>query len=169
MKTALFLGRFQPFHNGHLSAVKKALKQADKIIIAIGSAQESYTKKNPFTAKERKNMIKSALKQARISPKRYSLVEIKDILKCDKWWVKHVLKTVPKFQIMYTGNKWTKKCFKNVKNIKLKNIKFELNISSTKIRKSFLKGKAWEKLVPKAVAEEIKKIKGIKRIKDIYR
>ena len=40
MKRALFIGRFQPFHKAHLSDVKLALKECDKIIIAIGSSQD---------------------------------------------------------------------------------------------------------------------------------
>ena len=37
-KTALIVGRFQPFHKGHLFLIKKALEKANKIIIGIGSA-----------------------------------------------------------------------------------------------------------------------------------
>jgi len=168
-KKGLYIGRFQPFHNGHLSVVKDALKEVDKIIIGIGSAQEGKTKKNPFTAKERSKMIKAALKEAKISSKKYSIIGIKDILGCDEVWVKHVLKTVPRFQILYTGNPWMKRCFRNVKSVKLKNVKKVVSISSTRIRKLFLKGKGWEKLVPKSVAKEIKRVKGVERIKRIYK
>jgi nicotinamide-nucleotide adenylyltransferase len=167
MKTALFLGRFQPFHKGHLSAVRNALKEAGKIVIAIGSSQESYTKKNPFTAKERRKMINAALEEAKISHKKYSIVEIEDVLYCDREWVKHVLEKVPGFDVIYTGNRWTKKCFKDIKGIKVKNVRKEVDVCSTRIRKLFLKG-GWEKYVPKAAVKEIRKIKGIKRIKEIY-
>src|SRR3989338_4597048 len=53
MKKALFIGRFQPFHLGHLSDVKLALKDFDEVIIAIGSSQESGTSDNPFSDDER--------------------------------------------------------------------------------------------------------------------
>ncbi len=51
--TALLIGRFQPFHNGHLEVVKTISKKCDRMIIGIGSAQLSHTFENPFTAGER--------------------------------------------------------------------------------------------------------------------
>lgn len=47
-KTALFVGRFQPFHLGHLKVIKDILKKNDFIVIAIGSSDEKNTDKNPF-------------------------------------------------------------------------------------------------------------------------
>lgn len=58
----IIIGRFQPFHNGHLELVLKALEgNTDKLIIFIGSAQESRTNRNPFTYFERSVMIRGAL------------------------------------------------------------------------------------------------------------
>ncbi|MEM0194770.1 MAG: adenylyltransferase/cytidyltransferase family protein, partial [Thermoplasmatales archaeon] len=57
----LLIGRFQPFHNGHLWLVDKIVKEYGSIIIGIGSAQESHTLVNPFTAGERQYMIQKAL------------------------------------------------------------------------------------------------------------
>ena len=61
-KFGLYVGRFQPFHNGHLSVVREALKHCDRLIIAVGSSQESRTKKNPFTFEERRELIWRSLK-----------------------------------------------------------------------------------------------------------
>jgi nicotinamide-nucleotide adenylyltransferase len=61
-KFGLYVGRFQPFHNGHKSVVKEALKHCDRLIIAVGSSQESRTKKNPFTFEERRELIWRSLK-----------------------------------------------------------------------------------------------------------
>ncbi|MEM0023032.1 MAG: adenylyltransferase/cytidyltransferase family protein, partial [Archaeoglobaceae archaeon] len=47
---ALFIGRFQPYHLGHHEVVKKILEEVDELIIGIGSAQESHSLENPFTA-----------------------------------------------------------------------------------------------------------------------
>src|SRR5438128_7695089 len=58
---AFFIGRFQPFHRGHLATVKRILESNDEIIVGIGSAQYSHTGENPFTAGERYEMIKRAL------------------------------------------------------------------------------------------------------------
>jgi cytidyltransferase-like protein len=60
-EVGLYIGRFQPFHKGHLSMVLEALDRCDKLIIAIGSAQESGTEKNPFTFELRKELIRRSL------------------------------------------------------------------------------------------------------------
>lgn len=169
MKKAAFIGRFQPFHKGHLTVIQDALKEFDKIIIGVGSSQESFTITNPFTAKERIRIIKTALKEAEITPKKYSIIELKDILKCDKWWVKYVKKKLPKFNVLYTGNEWMRNCFKNEKDIKVRNVKKIIDICSTKIRKLFKKGKGWEKFLQRSVIKEIRRIKGIERVKEIYK
>ncbi|MCK5309571.1 MAG: adenylyltransferase/cytidyltransferase family protein, partial [Thermoplasmata archaeon] len=49
----LIIGRFQPFHKGHFEVLKEIAGQVDKLIIGIGSADESYTFEDPFTAGER--------------------------------------------------------------------------------------------------------------------
>ena len=54
-KVGLFIGRFQPFHKGHESIVRKMLEECEKVIIAIGSAQESGTVANPFRYEYQKN------------------------------------------------------------------------------------------------------------------
>ena len=57
MKRGLVLGRFQPFHFGHLELIKEMVKEEIEPLICIGSAQHSHTSENPFTAEERKEMI----------------------------------------------------------------------------------------------------------------
>ena len=59
IEIALILGRFQPFHLGHLELIRAVNNRYEKIIIAVGSAQEKGTAENPFDKDERKNMIKS--------------------------------------------------------------------------------------------------------------
>src|SRR5574338_423004 len=57
----LLIGRFQPFHKGHLEAVHIALSKVDNLWVGIGSSNKSHEKRNPFTADERKEMILSSL------------------------------------------------------------------------------------------------------------
>ena len=57
----VFIGRFSPIHIAHLGVIREALTHADKLIICIGSAFSPRTIKNPWTAEERMNMIRSAL------------------------------------------------------------------------------------------------------------
>lgn len=56
-RCGLYIGRFQPIHIGHESIIRRMLLECDHVIIAIGSAQESGTQRNPFTAEQRMDLI----------------------------------------------------------------------------------------------------------------
>ena len=162
MKRGLFIGRFQPFHFGHLQDIKNSLKEVDELIIGIGSSNEENTKENPFTVKERIEMIDLVLPNNNISS--YTVYPIQDFHD-DKKWVENIESLVPKFDIVYTGNNWTERCFKG--KYKVKKVDMLDGISSTIIRNRILKNKNWEELVPKEVVEYIKEIKGVGRINEI--
>ena len=66
----LMMGRFQPFHLGHLVLVKQILSECDEVIIAITSSQFNYLEKDPFTAGERIEMIHQSLKEASVDVSR---------------------------------------------------------------------------------------------------
>ena len=63
MKRGVYVGRFQPLHNGHLTDIKAASKEVDELAIGIGSSQEDHTAQNPFTTTERMEMISLTLKK----------------------------------------------------------------------------------------------------------
>jgi len=163
MKRALFIGRFQPFHNAHLVDVKKILKEFDEVIIAIGSSNERNTLDNPFSYNERKQMINNVLKKNKI--KNYKIYPVPDLYN-DKKWVGYIKKKLPKYDVAFTGNKWTIRCLKRF-DTKVKRIKLIKGVSSTIIRKMMLKDNNWKKLVPKEIATHINKIKGVERVKKL--
>jgi len=164
MTRALFIGRFQPFHNAHLIDVKKILKECDEVIIAIGSSQEKNTLENPFSYNERKNMIVRILKSNKI--KKYRIYPVPDLYN-DRKWVEYIKKNLPNYEFVYSGNQWTLRCFKKFDS-KVKKIKLIKGISSTIIRNMIIKEKNWEKMVPKEIADYIEKIKGVERVKRVY-
>lgn len=161
---ALFIGRFQPFHNGHFKVIKEIAKEYEEIIIGIGSAQESYTLDNPFTAGERYSMISNALSRENI---RAHIVPIVDIHRYAVW-VSHVESFVPRFDVVCTNNALTKLLFEG-KNYKVKGTALydRKKYSSTEIRRRMIKDGKWQELVPKAVEKIINEIDGVKRIKDL--
>jgi cytidyltransferase-like protein len=57
MKTAMFIGRFQPFHEGHKRCVEKILEENDRCIIMLRDTER--TEKNPFELEKRKAMIRA--------------------------------------------------------------------------------------------------------------
>ena len=152
--TALFIGRFQPFHNAHLADIKNILKENNSVIIGIGSSRESNTLKNPFSYNERKQMISNALRKEKIG--NCGIHPIPDLYD-DKKWVSYIEDNLPHFDVFYSGNSWTLRCLKRHGH-KAKKIRIIKGISSTKIRKMMELGENWENLVPQPVADYIKKI-----------
>ena len=61
---AVLVGRFQPFHEAHLALLTRALTVASRCVVIIGSAFQARTPKNPFTWKERAEMIRLAVPAA---------------------------------------------------------------------------------------------------------
>lgn len=162
----LLVGRYQPFHKGHLMVLNQILKEVDEIIIGIGSAQVSHTFENPFTAGERVMMISKSLANARIrSP--YYIIPIPDIGR-NALWVAHVETLTPPFEIVYSGNPLVQRLFREkgytVKTPPLYNRE---DYSGTEIRKRMLAGEEWKNFVPKEVVEVIDEIDGISRLKEI--
>ncbi|OTG66564.1 nicotinate-nicotinamide nucleotide adenylyltransferase [Acinetobacter silvestris] len=79
----IYIGRFQPFHLAHMQTIKIALEQSDKIILALGSAQNERNIKNPFSALEREQMILSNFSEN--EQKRIQFVHIIDVYNDVKW------------------------------------------------------------------------------------
>lgn len=164
---ALYVGRFQPFHLGHLEAIKYILNTANEIIIAVGSSQESHTLENPFTAGERIYMIRLALDEEKIDPRRYYIIPVADVY-IHSLWVSHVCSQVPKFDVVYSNEPLTRRLFIE-SGFKVESIPFYKReiCSATEIRRRMLLDLNWEELLPKSVAAYIKEINGVERLKDL--
>ncbi|MEM2960102.1 MAG: nicotinamide-nucleotide adenylyltransferase [Candidatus Bathyarchaeia archaeon] len=164
---ALYVGRFQPFHLGHLEAVKYILSNAMELVIVIGSAQESHTLENPFTAGERVYMIRLALNEIGVDTSRYYIIPVID-LDVHSLWVSHVCSYVPKFDVVYSNEPLTRRLFIE-SGFKVESIPFFRReiCSATEIRRRILAGSSWEELLPKSVAAYIKEIKGVERLRDL--
>lgn len=147
-KPALYVGRFQPFHLGHLDAVKQILTHNKKIIIGIGSAQYSGTPENPHTAGLRKKMIETSLLETGIPAEKFTLVQIPDIHD-DEAWVVHVENICPPFGEVWSGTERVQKLFRADKKHTVVTPKFNLDVSGTEIRDWMKKNDPrWKNLVP---------------------
>jgi nicotinamide-nucleotide adenylyltransferase len=166
MRTALFIGRFQPFHLGHLSVVKRAIAECDHLLIGIGSAEDSYLPENPFTAGERWEMVRAALEEANIPRDRYSILPVRNI---DNYalWVNHVEQLLPPFGNVYTGSSIVKKLFEDHGKHAVVDVEFELEISGTEVRKKMKRKEGWEACVPKTVQRYLEKNNRWKRLQDL--
>lgn len=167
VETGLYVGRFQPFHLGHLEAIKYIGGKVGRIIIAIGSAQYSHTLENPFTAGERLAMTRLALDEARIPSDRYLLIPITD-LNVHKLWVSHVVSLTPAFQAIFSNEPLTATLFREA-GFKVEPIPFFSRdmYEATGIRERMLRGQDWSFLVPPSVTVFIKEIRGEERMRYI--
>jgi len=167
VKRGLFVGRFQPFHNGHLNVVKDILKEVDELVIVIGSAQYSHRIDNPFTSGERLVMIRKALEEAGVDLRRIWIIPVPDV-HIHMVWVSAVEGYTPSFDVVYSNEPLTRRLFIEA-GYQVKSIRFHKRkvYSATEIRERMLKDGNWEELVPKSVAEFIKEIDGVERLKDL--
>jgi nicotinamide-nucleotide adenylyltransferase len=163
----LYVGRFQPFHLGHLNAIKYALKQVDELVIVIGSAQYSHNANNPFTAGERLVMIRRALLEDKVDISKLWIVPVPDV-HLHMLWVSAVEGYTPKFTVLYSNEPLTSRLFMEA-GYKVKSItRFERKVyMSTVVREKMLKDDSWRELVPKGVGEFILEIDGVNRLRDL--
>jgi nicotinamide-nucleotide adenylyltransferase len=165
----IFIGRFQPFHLGHLVTVKYALEKVDELIIVIGSAQISHESKNPFTAGERIQMIKNSLSaDATIDYKRILIIPVHDV-NTHYLWTYQVDMMVPSYQTVFSNDLFTRELYqeRGVEVIHTSLYKRK-ELSGTEIRCRMAEDGIWNDLVPIQTATVIEEIEGIRRIKAIH-
>lgn len=165
-KRGLFVGRFQPPHNGHLKVIEWILNRCEELIIVIGSAQKAYEEDNPFTAGERVEMLYEMLR-AHFPLKKYLLIPVSDINN-NSLWVSYINSVVPKYDAVFSNNSLTKKLFSDAGYNVINTPFFERKCNEgKKIREKMKKNKGWQEALPKEVINFIIKINGIERIKEI--
>ena len=166
MKKGLILGRFQPFHLGHLSVIKEILNYQMEPIICIGSAQEGNTKNNPFTTEERKTMIKTVMNNLGCD---YKMYEITDLNNNDKY-VSYLEKLVPEFDAIYSGNSLVQRLFKaaGYRVVEPKVINREV-WEGAAIRQAMTEGDDWETAVPSQIVDIIHDLNGIEKLQNLAR
>lgn len=88
---SVVIGRFQPFHLGHVELIEHALRHSEKVIIIVGSCDMPRTTKNPFTFEERYAFIESSLmKRIPNYFVRVEIVDSYDTLYNDISWVNRI-------------------------------------------------------------------------------
>lgn len=160
----LYIGRFQPYHLGHQAVIHKIAEEVDEIVIVIGSAQESHTLENPFTAGERMEMIYTALGDLRA---RCYVIPLQDV-KRNAVWVAHLKSMVPTFDVVYSNNPLVVELFSEAGIEVRRSPMFSRNMfSGTVIRRLMLESRDWMSLVPATVASVVEKIGGAERLANI--
>lgn len=136
MKTGIFIGRFQPAHNGHIHAIGIAASQVDKLYILVGSANQCRSIKNPWTFSERKQMLQLKLHGAHIT--NYEIIPLNDYKYSDTQWMSDVRATVEHYKmgspILFGHVKEGNDYLKWFPEYKFKSIESQYNVNATQVR-----------------------------------
>jgi bifunctional NMN adenylyltransferase/nudix hydrolase len=155
--TIVYIGRFQPAHNGHIATMQAALEQANRLVVVIGSHNTPRDIKNPWTAPERETMIRECLSAE--DNARVSFVYAENRLYSNTFWARNVERLVnevvagfnfvnPTIAIIGNGkgDKDTSEYvdyFKQWKRIPMSCVKLgEMPLHATKIRELIFTGHA---------------------------
>ena len=155
--SGLIVGRFQTFHKGHQSLVDAGLQLCDRVLILIGSAQESGTERNPYNISTRIDVIRSVYADnSRVSV--YALPDLANENDITEEWGRYVLGQVDRYlykapELMIYGNDEARSRWFNVNDIK-DSAEFiiprsRLPISATMLREMMVKDerREWMKWV----------------------
>lgn len=72
----VFIARLQPPHRAHINVIDRALDKADDVIIVLGSDRSAPTVRNPWTTKEREEMVLRCFSYEK--KKRIKFVSVRD-------------------------------------------------------------------------------------------
>jgi len=161
----LLIGRFQPFHLGHLDAVLFGLARTENLFICIGSSNKSNERKNPFSAEERREMILTSIEPSIAD--RIKIFDVPDVGDHEKWTFE-IDKTVPKYDIVFTNDEFTRTLFEkreiNVISVILKDRE---KFSGTNIRNLIAYDRNWRDLVPQGTRNVLDNINAKERLQNL--
>ena len=161
----LLIGRFQPFHLGHLDAVLFGLSRTENLFIGIGSSNKSNESRNPFSAKERREMIISSIEPS--MAERIKIFDIPDVGDHEKWAFE-IDKIVPKHDVVFTNDEFTQTLFeKREMNVVPVVLKDREKFSGTNIRNLITEDKNWRDLVPQGTRNVLGSINAKERLKNL--
>lgn len=159
------IGRFQPFHLGHLEALRFALSRVDRLYLGLGSSNRPVQKANPFSARERKRMILDSVDNA--MRQRMEIFFIPDLDDHQKW-VEQIDGIVPGFDLVFTNDALTRHIYSR-RRVDVVAIPFtdRGSLSGTHIRNLMASDSAWEHLVPAGTRKFLNSVDAADRLRNL--
>ncbi len=160
----LLVGRFQPFHLGHLAVVRtiRTARPGAPLLLAVGSAEQSFTWENPFTAGERIEMIDRALGEAQVTG--VVALPVPDIRR-HALWVRYLEGLLPPFDRIYTNNPLTQLLFERAGYpVELPSLVDRGRLEGVQVRERLASGGGWADRVPPTVARYLEEIDAPRRL-----
>lgn len=159
----LLIGRFQPFHLGHLEALRFALSKVDKLWLGLGSSNKPTEKNNPFSAEERKEMILSSIDES--MKQKISIYFIPDLDNHVRW-IEKIDTIVPDFDIVFSNDELTNHLYSK-RDVQVMPIPFlkRDELSGTNVRDLIISDQKWDHLVPLGTRKFLEKSNAKDRLK----
>ena len=159
-----YIGRFQPYHAGHPHMVEEIAEQVDELVLGIGSAGDSHTPRNPFTAGERVMMVTKSVAEFDLPT---YVVPIEDLDR-NSVWVSHVQSMSPAFDVAFSNNPLVIRLFEEAGVEVRQSPMFRREIlEGSELRERMIDGEEWNSLVPDPAAAVIEEIGGVERIQQV--
>lgn len=153
----LVVGRFQPFHNGHLYLLRQALEQAEQLVIGIGSSNVS-NHDNPYFLTKRKKAIQEVIKRENLGKRIKSIISLPDIPDDDEW-ARRTLSKSGKVDVIISNNDSGVNVFFEKLGIPILRFSYydREHLEGVKIRKLMRGGEKWEDRIPQYLLPFFKK------------
>ncbi len=165
----IFIGRFQPFHLGHETVLKKALALSNRVIILVGSSYQPPTFRNPWSFDEREKFIRDSFPPEQNS--NISISPLIDYVYNDQNWIKSVqqivngiiskypLKIAQPPKIGLIGHKkdhtsYYLSMFPQWESVEVEHID---NICATPLRKNYFQNQEIPQNISKSIKENLEK------------
>jgi nicotinamide-nucleotide adenylyltransferase len=159
-----YIGRFQPYHDGHHQMVGDIVSEVDELVLGIGSAGHSHTTRNPFTAGERVMMVTKSVAEFDLTT---YVVPIEDLDR-NSVWVSHVRSMAPTFDVAYSNNPLVIQLFEEAGVEVRQSPMFNRDVlEGAELRERMIEDREWQHLVPDPVVDVIDEIDGIRRIQSV--
>lgn len=167
------IGRFKPLHNGAILMLEAAFENANEVVIGIGSSNK-YNLRNPFTAKETKEMLSVYLTKRYNN---YKIIEIPDFAHIPEYkdgqkWCSYIKENFGELDAFITGNDYVAKLLKNYYKIiepwHLIPKEKWIPLRATGVRIEIARYGPWKSLVPAEVAEYLEKNNLVKRFRQEF-
>jgi len=168
MTRGFYIGRFQPYHDGHHAMIEQIASEVEELVVGIGSADASHTEKNPFTAGERIMMLTKSI--AEIEREHDLVTYVVPIVDIDRnaVWVGHVQSMCPEFDVVYSNNPLVVRLFEE-RGVEVRQSEMydRRRLAGTDIRQRMVEGEPWHDRVPDPVVDIIEECHGLQRLRTV--
>lgn len=157
-RTAAFLGRFQPFHQGHHRAVEWTRERYAEVVLALGSPRKARTAENPLDAEERLHVIRGCLPDVRVEP-------VPDEDRGETGYLTWGRRLVERTgaDVVVSGNEVVQRIVREHTDatVAQQELHSPERYSGTELRRRIRAGEPWRELVPECCVERVAEYESI--------